>query len=136
MNNKVLSQKISFVQEKLEIAKKYLSDYEKLNFSRDLDALERVVEQIVETSIKINKELLDSINIYPISYQESFLKLDHLGIFEKDFLEKLAKTARFRNELAHEYLDMTSFYSIENIKFILKNYPLYLIKIIKYLKNN
>lgn len=131
--SEVILQKISFVQEKLNVSKEYLNDYKNSDTEKDLEALERVVEQIVETSIKINKELLNKINIFPLSYKESFLKLEKLNLFEKNFLKILAKTATFRNELAHDYINMSSFYSLENIELIIKNYPKYLIQIIDYL---
>lgn len=38
-----------------------------------------------------------------------------------NFIEELGDTAIFRNELAHEYMRMSSFYSIKNIKKVIDN---------------
>ena len=130
----IIQEKINFVQEKLIQAKNYLKDYENSKNKKDLLALERIIEQIVETSIKINKLILKTFNIQPLSYKESFLKLEKLNIFETDFLELLANTALFRNELAHDYMSTSNFYSLENIKKIISNYPKYLVKIIEYIE--
>ena len=128
MDFDLIKRKINFVRESIILAKEYLKDYGENNDRKNMLALERLAEEIVETSIKINKEILKSKKILPLSYKDSFLKLEILGLFDKEFIEILADTSTFRNELAHEYMGMSSFYSIENIRLIINNYPKYLLK--------
>jgi uncharacterized protein YutE (UPF0331/DUF86 family) len=134
--NYIIYEEIKFVNENLKLGKSFLKDYELSKSTKDLFALERVSEQIVETTIKINKRILKRKNIIPSTYKESFLKLRELKFIDDNFLEKLAETAIFRNELAHDYRNMDKFYSLENIKNILELYPIYLEKLIKFLKKD
>ncbi|MFW6026465.1 MAG: HepT-like ribonuclease domain-containing protein [Candidatus Woesearchaeota archaeon] len=135
VNYEILEKKVAYVQELLQDAKKYLDDYEKSKDKRDKLALEREIEKIVETSIKINKEMLKIKNKFPPTYKDSFLYLEILQVFEKKFLQESAETAIFRNELAHEYMSMSSFYSLENMKKIIKLYPKYFLNLVDFLEN-
>ena len=133
MNKQIVIHRIEFVRQKLIDAKLILNDYELLQSQRDKLALERICEEVVESATRINKEVLKLKNIIPFSYKDEFLKLKKLDIFTDEELEILSKTATFRNELAHEYLDLKNFYTISNIKTILQTYPNYLLKINQYI---
>jgi len=134
--NYIIFEEIKFVKGNLDTAKEFLNDFEKSKSKKDLYALERVAEQIVETSIKINKRLLKEKKLFPANYKESFELLKKLDFLDKILIEKLSQTASFRNKLAHDYKDMNNFYSVKNIKNIINIYPAYLNKLIQFLENN
>lgn len=88
-------------------------------------AMQKKAEELVELAIKINRELLKKKNIIALSYKESFLKLEELGLSLKKS-EKYSQFANFRNRLAHEYLIVTQKETIEEVDKIIKEFPNYL----------
>jgi uncharacterized protein YutE (UPF0331/DUF86 family) len=70
--------------------------------------LDRCIENIVNASLDIAKILLASEGLtIPPTYKEYFLQLPAVGGFlEGSTAEDLARWARLRNVLAHEYLDV------------------------------
>ena len=128
-----IKRKFKLIEENLEKLKQYYFDYQKPKNEKYKEitffALKRVAEEITESAIKLNIILLKTRDIFPITYKESFLKLYEFNLFDKELAKSFAKTAQFRNILAHEYQDLTELETIENIKIILKLYPTYLIKI-------
>lgn len=70
--------------------------------------LERCIENVVNASLDIAKILLVSEGLpIPPTYKEYFLQLPAVGGFlDGSAAEDLARWARLRNVLAHEYLDV------------------------------
>ena len=70
--------------------------------------LERCIENVVNASLDIAKILLVSEGLpIPPTYKEYFLQLPALsGFLDEALAEDLARWARLRNVLAHEYLDV------------------------------
>jgi uncharacterized protein YutE (UPF0331/DUF86 family) len=97
-------------------------------------ALQKKSEEIIEHSIKVNRELLKKKNIFAISYQDSFLKLSKFG-FEENLVKKFTSFALFRNKLAHEYLEITDEESMKYVDELIEKYPEYLKKILETIKN-
>ncbi len=90
-------------------------------------ASQKKAEEIVECAIKVNQALLSSrLQILAKSYKESFLDLEHLGLFSKKERERLAKTAPFRNRLAHDYMELKEADIVKEMEEILKIYPDYI----------
>lgn len=96
---------------------------------------ERWIENIVNSSIDISKIMLTSEGIsLPDNYRDIVLSLSLIEDFDKETSEMLSRWVRFRNIIAHEYLDVR-WSSIK--KFISETNPLYegfLNKAKKYLK--
>lgn len=68
--------------------------------------MERWIENIVNASIDIAKILLAAAQArVPQTYREILLNLGTLQDFESQAAETLSRFSRFRNILAHEYLD-------------------------------
>jgi len=97
--------------------------------------MERVSEKIIESSIKINQELLSSINCFSDSYYDSFKNLSKLNLFSKDFLKKIASMAEFRNRLTQEYLDLDENITLNTIKKIPEIFSKYLKGVFNYVDN-
>ncbi|MBD3203664.1 DUF86 domain-containing protein [Candidatus Woesearchaeota archaeon] len=131
---------IDFINDNLNILKKILKKYETEDNAGEkeilLAALERKAEESVESAIKLNQDLLEEKGEVAKSYYSSFIDLKKLDIFSENFLDKIASTAGFRNRLAHEYMDLDEKITIKTIKKILKIYPKYLLRIIKYVNKD
>lgn len=98
-------------------------------------ASERIAEEIVESAISINQEILNQFfDHISNSYYESFIDLKKLETFTEKELLDLAKTAGFRNRLAHDYLELNPEITLKSIQKILKIYPPYLQKIQQFLQ--
>jgi len=110
---------------------KYLSDdsYEAL--------AERYLERIIGRMIDINFHILMvDANESPIDYYSSFIMMGAKKYLPKYFAEKIANSAGLRNRLAHEYdeIDAKKVYKAVNVS--LKEVPVYLNCIIKFLDKN
>ena len=116
--------------EKLEII---LKEYEKNSKLKEFlfYAAEKKAEEIVELAISINQELLKFKGKMSQSYYDSFIDLKLFGVFDENFLIKLANTAGFRNRLAHDYLDIDEKIAFNTMKDMLLLYKLYLQKVRK-----
>ena len=135
MGNELIYKKITFIKDSLGKLKRILNfrkeekDPEKKEFL--LLSAEKKAEEIIESAIKINQTILkEEFNHFSESYYDSFMDLEKLEIFEADSLEKLAKTAGFRNRLAYDYMDLDEKIVGKTLENILKIYPDYLLKII------
>lgn len=121
-----LNRKYSYLLDRFEKLKKYKKKYDKEKEEIVYFALQRIAEEVVETAIKINIYFLKEEQIFPKTYQESFLLLEEYLDFNEKELKELAKTAKFRNLLAHEYILMPEEEFLKNISKIIKIYPKYL----------
>jgi len=69
--------------------------------------VERWIENIVNSSIDIAKIILVSENLpLPDTYREIVNSLSLVADFDIKIVEKLAELVKFRNIIAHEYLDL------------------------------
>ncbi len=134
-----ITNRIHYIIEKLETLKLAIEDIEKPSLSKfekykALKTIERDSEEIIESAIRINQEILSSKLLIGNTYRESFEKLlDIKVITDINLLEKLASTTGFRNRLAHDYINLDEKITISSAKNILKFYPKYLLKIKEYI---
>lgn len=135
-----IEKRIEYVRKRLVTLKQAISDYrDSDNFERYkcLKTIERDCEEIIESSTRINQEILGSINIVGETYRDSFEKLKELDVFDDElFLTKIANTTGFRNRLAHDYIDLDEEITIKTSENILNMYPKYLLGIVKFLKKS
>jgi uncharacterized protein YutE (UPF0331/DUF86 family) len=69
--------------------------------------VERWIENIINSSIDISKIILFSENVAtPDTYRELVSSLSLVPEFDKERMGPLAEWVRFRNIIAHEYLDI------------------------------
>ena len=133
MEKLTIIRKYTYIIEKFEKVKKYYENYQK---EKDVDtkdmiysALQRVVEEVLESSIKLNIYILKEKGKFPKSYKESFELLKNELNFDEEKINTLASFAKFRNILAHEYHDITPEMTISKIKEIIEILPEYLKKL-------
>lgn len=139
MNKEEIKTRIDYIRRKLDTLKRAIDDYETQTDSfetyKSLKTIERDCEEIVESAIRINQEVLEDTGEIGQTYRESFEKLVELNLFDKDILEKLANTTGFRNRLAHDYMDLDDEITVKTARNILKLYSDYLLKILDYVDN-
>ncbi|MBI4684482.1 MAG: DUF86 domain-containing protein [Nitrospirae bacterium] len=67
-------------------------------------ATERLLQELIEAAIDINTHIIvQTGNIAPDDYYESFIRAGELKIIPASLAEKLAPSAGLRNRLVHEY---------------------------------
>ena len=77
-----------------------------------LAALERMMERIVMRAIDVNEHLIselatgDQTPATRLTYRDTFLGLVQLGVYDQQFAERIAGSARLRNVLVHDYNDL------------------------------
>lgn len=140
MDVKIIEKRVAYMLEKLEDLS---YDLDKLKITKNLrdrktiqGAIERWSEEIVESAININNEILNSKGIISNSYFESFSNLETLNIFDSIFIRKIASTAGFRNRLAHDYMNLDDEVVLISVELILKLYKEYVEKINEYINTN
>ena len=85
--------------------------------------VERWIENIINSSIDISKVILVAENVsLPDTYKELVATVSLVSGFDKERMKSLSELVRFRNIIAHEYLDIR-WASIR--KFIQESEPLY-----------
>lgn len=104
-----IRRKIALIQEDLD----HLKPFGELTFSEAAkdwtrwNALEWALAKIIGRAIDINRHMLAELgreNMQPPKdYTMTFLLLEDLGIFPKEFVLEIAKSAEFRNRIIHEY---------------------------------
>ncbi len=69
-------------------------------------AVERVLEKVITRGIDINRHIIGAIGTHlraPRKNRETFLHLAELALYPREFAEKIAPSAGFRNALVHDY---------------------------------
>jgi uncharacterized protein YutE (UPF0331/DUF86 family) len=107
MNKSKILKKLEYLKERLvELEERFKKfETEKKEFERRTLklALSKLVEEIIESGIKINNFLLEEKGKYASTYYETFIRLKENFKFDKNFIEKISKTTRLRNKTVHEY---------------------------------
>lgn len=130
--------KYNYTIEKLSLLKDYLEKY-KVTEKKEKEilyyALQKITEEIVKMTIKLNVFILKKNNIFPKTYRHSFIKIGEYFDMEKIRIEELANTAKFRNTIAHDYMEMDEEEFIKGARKIVNIYPEYLKKLYNRLKD-
>lgn len=134
--NSKLSNIIGYIKELepiLKLETGYLLD--KRNY-RDLRALERDFQMIVDTMVEINSHFISKLRLEaPEDYTNTFFILGRNNILPLEFSAALAKVVGLRNKIIHKYdiIDMKKF--IDDLKTGSRQFNDYLTFIRKYLED-
>ncbi len=141
LNKDFILRKIKLIQEDLSHLESF-GDFALDESTRDkmeYIATERILERMVTRAIDVNKHLIASLGQGDESvktYQETFLVLSKLGVYNKNFAEQIAPSAGLRNILVHEY-DEIEVPQIYNSRLqALRQYAQYCDFILKFLESN
>ena len=92
-------------------------------------ALSKFIEEIIESSVIINNEILRSKNSIAGTYFSSFQKVSNLSEFKdkksKEILLKCASFTKIRNIIVHEYSNIIPKYGVKDYENILYWYKKY-----------
>ena len=106
IDEELVNRKLLLIGQDLEsltpLASKSKSDY--LGNPVFEAAAERYFERMIGRMIDINFHLLvESGQAPPPDYYLSFIRLVEMGVYDREFAEKIARSAGLRNRIAHEY---------------------------------
>ncbi len=97
-------------------------------------AAERLLQELIEAAIDINTHIIvETGNVVPDDYYESFIKAGELKIISTDLAVKLAPSAGLRNRLVHEYDLLEHSLVLEAVRMAEELYPEYVKEIEDYL---
>lgn len=102
----VIRRKLAVIAENLKVLEpiKEMTREEYIEDVYKRKATERLLQELIEAAIDINTHIIvQTGNIAPDDYYESFIKAGGLKIISVDLAEKLAPSAGLRNRLVHEY---------------------------------
>ena len=108
LDKDLIKRKIASIQNELMV----LIEFENLTIeetAKDFKTqalVERLLERIITRAIDTNRYIIAELGAhlpFPKKHRETFLWLAELGVYSKDFAEKIAPSAGFRNALVHEY---------------------------------
>jgi uncharacterized protein YutE (UPF0331/DUF86 family) len=99
-----------------------------------LAAVERMLERIVMRAIDVNEHLLAELSTGEgkttrLTYRETFDLLSGLGVYTKEFGERIGRSAGLRNILVHDYNDVDRTIVHASIRFCLRDYHEYIEKV-------
>jgi uncharacterized protein YutE (UPF0331/DUF86 family) len=131
----VIKNKISYLKENIIKAEKRIKQYENTKDFYDKETLElaisKLIEEIVETAIKINNLILEKNKSYAGTYSSTFLKLKNFYELDSKLIIELAKTTSLRNKITHEYSQEKEKDLIEKYKKTIELYKKYIEIILK-----
>jgi uncharacterized protein YutE (UPF0331/DUF86 family) len=97
-----------------------------------LAAVERIIERIILRAVDVNEHLIGALatgaeaKATRLTYRDTFLKLEGLGVCSRALVERLASSAGLRNILVHEYNDVDHRIVHAAIRSVLEDYTSYL----------
>ncbi len=129
IEKEILRKKISVIVENLN-ALELIRNMTREQYAEDIykrKATERLLQELIEAAIDINTHIIvQTSNIVPDDYYESFIKLGELKIMTTELAEKLAPSAGLRNRLVHEYDLLEHSMILEAVKVAVAVYPEYI----------
>ena len=108
LDHDFIKRKVSLIENELMVLTKY-KDMTFEETAKDFETqaiVERLLERIITRAIDINNHIIAEAGTHLKSvakYRETFLRLADLDIYPKEFAEKIAPSAGFRNSLVHDY---------------------------------
>lgn len=90
-------------------------------------AAERLLQEIIEAAIDINTHIIvQTGNMAPDDYYESFIRVGELKAVSPHLAEELAPSAGLRNRLVHEYDTLDHSMVLNAVRMAEELYPMYL----------
>lgn len=143
INKYLVKKKIGKIQEYLQEIEEIISlDFKKiLEDFKNLKALERDFQLIVDEMIDINLHFISELNLKnPDDFQSSFeIISDEKKILPRDFALKIAPVTGLRNRLVHRYEEIDKEFFVKQVKKEYKDFKAYIKYVNRFLeriKNN
>ena len=123
------------IEQKLQLLQRYMKELEKyvlletdmiVGDIEKLRSMERSFQLMVDEAIDINSVLAYQLgNTVPDAYKSTFYDLVPIKIFDLPFVERIAESARVRNQIMHDYEKLTASQTVEAIKKFFELYQTY-----------
>ena len=102
-----------------------------------LHTLERLMQLIVDTAIDINTSLIRSEQLRSADdYYNTFVRLGEAKIIDSIFSLQIARSVGLRNNIVHNYEDMSLTTLIEKVKANIGDYREYVKQILEFLERS
>lgn len=136
IENEIVRKKIAIIIENLKILEP-INNMNLEQYTNDIykrKATERLLQELIEAAIDINTHIIvQTDNMVPDDYYESFIKLGALQIIPIELAEKLAPSTGLRNRLVHEYDSLKNSIVLQAVNFAEKLFPEYINAIMDYI---
>lgn len=108
LNHELIKRKLALNQKELERLKafEHLALEAIAHDPGTYAACERYLERLIGRAIDVNQHIiaeLGGITLRIQTYRDTFLALAEIGVYSREFAEKIAPSAGLRNALVHEY---------------------------------
>lgn len=135
-----------FIQRKIKLIHEDLGRLEKLakytfdEIAKDFikfSAVERFLEKIIMRAIDINQHIIAELGRGDEKikgYKDTFYILSDLGVYDKEFAEKIAPSAGLRNRLVHDYNDTKEEIIFNSVQDAIGQYVKYCDYILRFLE--
>lgn len=136
VEKEIVRRKLAIIIENLKVLepikemkrKEYIEDVYKRK------ATERLLQELIEAAIDINTHIIvETGNVVPGDYYDSFIKAGELKIISADLAVRLAPSAGLRNRLVHEYDLLDHSLVLEAVRMVKELYSAYVKEIEDYL---
>jgi uncharacterized protein YutE (UPF0331/DUF86 family) len=137
LNRDLLQRKIKLILEDLDRLREYkgLSFEEISNDFVKEAVIERLLEKIITRAIDVNRHMISELGKGTEKirgYEDTFHALAELGIYDKEFAARIARSAGLRNRIVHEYNDTDPAIIFASVGEALKQYTHYCEVILKF----
>ena len=135
----IVRRKLAVIIENLKFLEP-IKDMSKEEYIEDIykrKATERLLQELIEAAIDINTYIIvQTGNIVPDDYYESFIMSGELKIISINLAEKLAQSAGLRNRLVHEYDLLEHLMVLDAVRMAEELYPHYVKEIEDYISGD
>ena len=135
----IVRRKLAVIIENLKFLEP-IKDMSKEEYIEDIykrKATERLLQELIEAAIDINTYIIvQTGNIVPDDYYESFIRSGELKIISINLAEKLAPSAGLRNRLVHEYDLLEHLMVLDAVRMAEELYPHYVKEIEDYISGD
>lgn len=135
----IVRRKLAVIIENLKFLEP-IKDMSKEEYIEDIykrKATERLLQELIEAAIDINTYIIvQTGNIVPDDYYESFIRSGELKIISINLAEKLAPSAGLRNRLVHEYDLLEHLMVLDAVRMAEELYPQYVKEIEDYISGD
>lgn len=139
MDRDIIRRKLGVIMENIK-ALEPLSGITNEEYVSDIykrKATERLLQELIEAAIDINTHIIvQTGDMAPDDYFESFMDAGKLKIIPTGLAEKLAPSAGLRNRLVHEYDLLEHSKVLDAVRTAIKLYPLYVKEIEDYINRS
>ena len=137
LDRDLIQRKIKLILEDLD----RLREYKRYSFEEiagdfvKTAVVERLLEKVIMRALDVNRHILSELGKGPekiLGYEDTFHALSGLGVYDKEFAGRIARSAGLRNRLVHEYNDTDPAIIFASAGDAVKQYAVYCEAVLKF----